>query len=162
MTRSFKRAGRAFAGALLLGGLLLTGVGAPVLAQQQPAASPAVAPTQTPEDVARATLRGETRIRRLRDRLEITAAEESLWAPVAQAMRENEAAFRADMVQQTTGKGASTAVDDLKMFQMIADHHSAGLKKLIPVFETFYEGLSPARRKRADRVFGERFRSGGM
>ena len=161
MSILFKSTLHVLAPFILSAGLLSIVATAPVMAQQ-PVAASENAVKATPEDIARETLRGETRIRQLHDRLQITAAEETLWKPVADAMRENQTAFRADMARQTSGKASPTAVDELRTFQIIADQHAAGLKKLIPVFDTLYQGLPPAKQKRADRIFGERFGSNRM
>ena len=47
----------------------------------------------SPEVTARLALRMEVRIRRLHDRLAIAPAQDALWAPIAQAMRDNEGAL---------------------------------------------------------------------
>lgn len=166
MSISFIRAGRSFAIASILGAGVLSGAVVSSNAQQ-PAATPAsvgkpATPIATPEEAARSTLRSETRIRRLHDKLEIAAAQEALWAPVAQVMRDNEATFRTTLTERTSDMKSSTAVNDLKAFQVIADHHSAGLKKFIPVFETLYQSLPAAQQKRADRIFADRSRSDRM
>ena len=62
----------------------------------------------------------------------------SLWNNVAQIMRDNAATFRANVPDRSTGPDTSTAVDDLKAFQIIADEHANGLRKLIPAFEALY------------------------
>ena len=95
----------------------------------------------------------EARIKELRSRLEITAAQESLWNNVAQIMRDNAATFRANVPDRSTGPDTSTAVDDLKAFQIIADEHANGLRKLIPAFEALYASMAPAQQKHADGVF---------
>ena len=52
----------------------------------------------------------------------------------------------------------TSAVDDLKSFQIIADEHSNGLRKLIPAFEALYAIMTPEQQKRADRVYSRRER----
>jgi hypothetical protein len=54
-----------------------------------------------------------------------------------------------------------TAVDDLKFFQIVADEHSAGLKKFIPAFAALYDAMTPDQKLRADRVFKEHRRVAG-
>jgi hypothetical protein len=95
----------------------------------------------------------EARIKELRGRLQITAAQESSWNNVAQIMRDNAATFRANVPDRSTGPDTSTAVDDLKAFQIIADEHANGLRKLIPAFEALYASMTPAQQKHADGVF---------
>ena len=68
-------------------------------------------------------------------------------------MRDNEKEFRADLREKTAGMTTATAVNDLKTFQVIADHHSSGLKRFVPVFEKLYSSMPPAQQKRADGIF---------
>ena len=102
----------------------------------------------------------EVRIKELRGRLQVTAAQESLWNNVAQIMRDNAATFRANVPDRSTGPDTSTAVDDLKAFQIIADEHANGLRKLIPAFEALYASMTPAQKKHADKVFLKHERQG--
>ena len=102
----------------------------------------------------------EVRIKELRGRLQVTAAQESLWNNVAQIMRDNAATFRANVPDRSTGPDTSTAVDDLKAFQIIADEHANGLRKLIPAFEALYASMTPAQKKHADQVFRKHERQG--
>lgn len=102
----------------------------------------------------------EVRIKELRGRLQVTAAQESLWNNVAQIMRDNAATFRANVPDRSTGPDTSTAVDDLKAFQIIADEHANGLRKLIPAFEALYASMTPAQKKHADQVFRKHERRG--
>lgn len=120
---------------------------------QQAAATIASPEAATPEDVARADLKREIRIRRLHDSLKITAEQEALWKPVATAMRDNDKEFRSGLRSNTPDSKASTAVDTLKVFQIVADHHASGLKNFIPAFSALYESLPPDQQKRADKVF---------
>ena len=101
----------------------------------------------------------EARIKELRSRLQITPAEESSWNTVAQIMRDNAATFRANVPDRSKGPDTSTAVEDLKAFQIIADEHANGLRKLIPAFETLYASMPPVQQKRADQVFRKHERS---
>ena len=95
----------------------------------------------------------EGRIAQLRKRLEIAPAQEAAWNGVAQIMRDNAAAFRANVPDRSKGPDTSTAVEDLKAFQIIADEHANGLRKLIPAFDALYASMPPAQQKRADQVF---------
>ena len=97
--------------------------------------------------------RVEARIANLHQQLHITAAQETQWAPVAQAMRDNAQAVR-DLVKDRKAKAASmNAVDDLRSYEAIADAHADGLKKLIPAFETLYASMSDDQKKVADTLF---------
>ena len=98
---------------------------------------------------------GENRIKKLHDKLHITAAQEELWGNVAQTMRDNDKTFKAAKADRTARGKDMTAVDDLKFMQIISDQHSAGLKQLIPQFETLYAAMTPEQQKQADHVFSK-------
>jgi hypothetical protein len=102
---------------------------------------------------ARLAEESEARIRELRGRLQITSAQEALWSSVAQIMRDNAATFRANVPDRSSGPDTSTAVEDLKAFQIIADEHANGLRKLIPAFEALYASMTSDQKKHADKVF---------
>jgi hypothetical protein len=154
MKISMKHINRAVAMAAIMGAAAALAPATAAHAQQN-AAQIVKAENATPEENARATLRSETRIRRLHDHLKITSEQEELWAPVASVMRGNDIEFRTNLQSKTAEMKSSTAVNDLKAFQLIAEHHALGLKKLIPVFSTFYDGLPTTQRRRADTIFGE-------
>jgi protein CpxP len=156
MLQYINRTGRILATATLVGTFLSTVPLHGGQAQQAP-----IQPSVSQPGPATATHtkhsadRSEKRIKELHDKLRITAAQEPLWGNVAQAMRENGKAIRASMTDRTTRLKTMTAVDDLKSYQIMADEHSDGLKRLIPAFEALYAGMTPAQQKHADRVFGE-------
>ena len=150
MLQFINRAGRTLAAATLLGALLST------VALHEGRAQQATQPAQAMTAHAKhAADRSEQRIKELHDKLHITAAQESLWGNVAQAMRDNGQAMRASMMDRSTRLKTMTAVDDLKSYQVLADQHSDGLKRLVPAFEALYASMTPEQRKRADHVFGE-------
>ena len=95
----------------------------------------------------------ESRLTRLHDRLEITAAQEALWSKVAETMRSNAETFRSNLSKAMIEQGERTAIDDLKSFLVISDEHSEGLKRLIPVFAPLYDSMTAAQKKRADHIF---------
>jgi periplasmic protein CpxP/Spy len=96
----------------------------------------------------------EQRIANLHTELKITAAEESKWNNVAQAMRENAAAMEKLTAAKTTQAPSSmTAIDDLKGYEKFAQAHVDGLKNLIASFETLYASFPDAQKKTADNVF---------
>ena len=118
------------------------------------AAAPVTEVATTPAQSAisqRSHERSEARIASMHQRLHLTVAQEPLWTNVAQTMRDNDATFHTAM---PAGTEAKTAIDDLKTFQIMADEHAAGLKKLIPVFEKLYADLTLDQKKYADRLFG--------
>lgn len=98
---------------------------------------------------------GEKRIKKLHDKLHVTAAQEELWGNVAQTMRDNDKTFKAARDDRLARGKGMTAVDDLKFMQIMSDQHSAGLKQLIPQFEALYAAFTPEQQKLADQVFSK-------
>ncbi len=154
---------RGIAAAALLGALVLA---SPLRAAavDRPAAAPAAQlaqaspPTSPPPAAAPAKPRRspaervEQRIKMLHDNLKITAAQEQLWAPVAQAMRDQAAAMQ-QAIQNRRQNPSMNAVEDLKAYEAIADAHAQGLQKLVPAFGALYAALSDDQKKEADTLF---------
>jgi protein CpxP len=156
MLHFINRAGRTLATATLVGTFLSTVPLHDGQAQQaaaQPSATQATQSTAT--DTKRSADRTEKRIKELHEKLRITANQEPLWGKVAQTMRDNGQTIRATMTDRSTRLKTMSAIDDLKSYQIVADAHSDGLKRLIPVFETLYASMTPDQQKHADHVFGE-------
>ena len=105
------------------------------LAQGQPAAPP--------QNV-------EANIAALRQRLQITPAQEPQFNAVANVMRENARAEASAPQQPAPG---ATAVDDLRAFIRYSEIELAGLKKMLPALDALYASLSPAQQKAADAAF---------
>jgi hypothetical protein len=144
------RAGRAIAAATLLGAISTVPLHAGYAQQAaQPPASANLVHVKHSAD------RSEARIKELHDKLHITAAQEAQWGAVAQIMRDNATTIRASSTDRSTRLRTMNAVDDLKSYEIIADQHADGLKRLIPAFEALYASMTPAQQKRADHVFGE-------
>ena len=141
---------------LTAGGLAAPGAyaQAPSPSAAPPAATPAPAPKAQRYDAATV----EARIKRLRDRLKITAAETEAWNQVAQIMRDN--ARDLDTLVRARDHDARTmsAVDNLRNYQKIADAHADGLKKLVPAFAALYDAMPDSQKATADGVFGRRVR----
>jgi hypothetical protein len=150
MLQFINRAGRTLATATLLAAFLST-----VAVHEGRAQQAAQRAQATTSHVKHAADRSEKRIKELHDKLRITATQEPQWGTVAQVMRDNGQAMRAGMTDRSTRLKTMTAIDDLKSYQVVADRHSDGLKRLIPAFETLYASMTPEQRKRADHIFGE-------
>jgi protein CpxP len=103
------------------------------------------------------TSKGETveqRIASLHAALKITPDEDTKWNDVAQAMRENAAAMDKLVAESRTIPPQSMrAVQDLQMYQKIAQAHVDGLKNLIASFTALYSAMPDAQKKIADGVF---------
>ena len=92
----------------------------------------------------------EANIATLRQRLQITPAQETQFSAVANVMREN---ARAGASAPRQPPANATAVDDLRAEIQYDEIELAGLKRLLPALEALYSTLSPAQKKTADMVF---------
>jgi transposase len=96
----------------------------------------------------------EQRIDDLHKALKITADEETNWAAVAQAMRDNDAAMHSLVAEgQETKAVRVSAVDDLRRYEKFTQAHVDGLKNLIASFETLYNAMPDSQKATADEVF---------
>ena len=95
-------------------------------------------------------------ITKLHDTIGITAAEESVWAPVADILLANAKANH-DRFHQWKDKAGSkdkvSAVDRLKKEQILASARVDELAKLGPAVEKLYAALTPAQQALADAAF---------
>jgi len=124
------------------------------LAQASPPPAGATpAPANAPPPAPSPADRVDAHIKKLHDQLQITPAQESQWATVAQAMRDS--ASNLKTLAEARAKNADTmsALDDLKSYQAIAQAHLDGVNKLVPAFSALYASMSPAQQKNADLVF---------
>lgn len=104
---------------------------------------------------AAAGSRVEQRIKSLHDQLKITADEESQWAAVADAMRDDAQTVGALIHERRQKAATMTAVDDLRAYQAIAEAHATGVAKLVSAFEALYAVMPPEQQKNADAVFSK-------
>lgn len=95
----------------------------------------------------------EERIAAMHSNFHITAAQESLWSNVAQAMRENAKAMTDLRKARGEPARALSAVDELKAYSAAVEAHEDGLHKFIPVFQSLYESMSDTQKKAADAKF---------
>ena len=101
----------------------------------------------------------EKRITELHTKLQITADQETLWATVAQEMRDDEKAFH-DAIQTREGKAASmTAIEDLNSYADMTALHASSMKKFVTVFTPLYTAMGADQKKNADTVFQEHKKS---
>lgn len=97
----------------------------------------------------------EDRIKELHGKLHITAEQEEPWSKVAEIMRENGRAFHALLTVRSGKLKEMTALDDLNSYQLLANEHADGLRRLIPAFTSLYATMTPAQQKITDHVFRE-------
>jgi protein CpxP len=132
-----------------------------LLAQAAPSqASPAPAPEESASTAAKANANVdahvEARIKAMRVKLHITAAQETQWNAVAQVMRDNAHAI-ADLREERAEQAKSmNAIDQLKSYATITDAQAAGIHKFIPSFQALYDTMSEAQKKAADTLFRSR------
>jgi len=117
-------------------GLARDGAARVILAQTRPNAAPAP--------------NVETNIASLRQKLQITPAQETQFSAVANVMREN---ARAGASAPRQPPATATAIDDLRAEIQYDEVELAGLKRLLPALEALYSTLSPTQKKTADAVF---------
>jgi LTXXQ motif family protein len=92
----------------------------------------------------------EANIASLRQKLQITPAQETQFSAVANVLREN---ARAEASAAHQPPANATAVDDLRAEIQYDEVELAGLKRLLPALEALYSTLSPAQKKTGDAVF---------
>ena len=149
--------GRSFAFAALMGATMLVSPLAAAHAASTEIQFAEAASPQTRAAAAATATKGETveqRIATLHAALKITPDEDAKWTAVAQALREN--ASNMDQLiaeNRKTSPQDMSAVDDLKMYQKVAQAHVDGLKNLISSFTTLYSAMPDAQKKLADAVF---------
>jgi|SRR5215472_1161136 len=92
----------------------------------------------------------EANIAGLRQRLQISPAQEASFNAVANALRTN---ARAEATAPHQPPANASAVDELRAEIQYDEIELAGLKKLLPALEALYATLSPAQRQAADAAF---------
>lgn len=120
--------------------LVLVAVAAVLAAHGAVAQAP---PAQPRQDV-------EVNISELRQKLQITPAQEAQFNAVAGVIRDN---ARLEASAPPRPPASASAVDELRAAIRYDEIELAGLKKMLPALESLYATLSPAQRKTADAVF---------
>ncbi len=154
------RTGRIIAAAAILPAIFFAVSSQPSSAAESSAQTmPPSTASAAPKMHAASVDRIEERITALHQQLRVTPDQEALWSDLAQVMRANGQKLRDEVAERSTKRKSMTAVDDLHSYEMIADEHADGLKRLIPAFEALYAKMTPAQQKHADYVFGEQERT---
>jgi hypothetical protein len=136
--------------------VLTAAIGASLLAMPLAAHAEVAMRTSMHGRASASTMKRETveqRIAMLHTSLKITGPEEAQWAPVAQAMRENEASMQKLMAESNATPHPLNAVDDLRTYERFTQAHVNGLKNLISSFETLYQAMPDKQKGLADQVF---------
>jgi hypothetical protein len=95
----------------------------------------------------------ETRIKELHAKLHITAEQEGLWAPVAQAMRDNAEEMEGLIQARRQNKSQMSTIENLTAFEEITQAHADGIKRFVAALQPLYDAMSAAQQKNADLVF---------
>ncbi len=90
----------------------------------------------------------EANIAELRQRLQITPAQESQFNALANIMRENARTMPAAPPPQNV-----SAIEGLRLAIRYAQQDLEGMKRLLPAMQSLYAVLTPAQRQAADQVF---------
>ena len=99
------------------------------------------------------TERAEDRIKQLHEALKITTDQESKFDKLADVMRDNAKEMSDAVEKREAAKQTTSALDDLKAYQAVAQAHADGLKALVPAFEGLYNTLSDTQKAQADELF---------
>ena len=114
------------------------------------------APPLTTEDkvaIQKPIDHAEDRIKELHDKLGIMASQDKEWGKLADVMRDNAKEMSGAIEKREKAEKTTTALDDLKAYQAIAQAHADGLKNLVPAFESLYGVLNDQQKKEADALF---------
>jgi hypothetical protein len=143
-----KMAARAFTAATLAGGIVLTT--APCVWAEKAPAEPGSA--QAKAAGQKRVDRVEARIASLHEKLHITQTQEPAWKDFVQVMRDNAQAMKALLDQRAQQVKKVSAVSELRSHAEMSEAYAAGLRKLVPVFETLYNSMPDDQKMVADKV----------
>ena len=96
-------------------------------------------------------VRADAHIKDLHSKLKITAAEEDQWAKVAEVIRGN--AKKLDELTSARMANATTAVENISSYGVIAYAHADGIKRFAPVFAALYASMPDTQKAQADALF---------
>jgi protein CpxP len=126
---------------------------------QSPSMTAAAAPNANTAAVpadTRANAKVEMHIKDLHAKLKITAAEETQWTAVAQAMRTSADEVDTAINARESGAKTANAVEDLNAYGTIAQAHADGVKRMASSFGPLYAAMSDDQKRVADDVFAQR------
>jgi len=123
------------------------------VAAMTPAAFAADAPATAKATAEKPAERADERIKQLHDALKITPDQEAKFGKLADVMRDNAKEMGDAVEKREAAKQTTSALDDLKAYQAVAQAHADGLKALVPAFENLYGALSDTQKAQADELF---------
>jgi protein CpxP len=109
--------------------------------------------TEEKAEVQKPIDHAEDRIKEIHQKLHITADQEPTFGKLADVMRDNAKNMSDAVEKHERAERTTSAIDDLKAYQTVADTHADNLKKLVPAFEALYDSLSASQKKEADVLF---------
>ena len=112
--------------------------------------------TKPPAAAAATSNKSETveeRISTLKASLKITPDQETKWGAVADTMRQNAGMMDKLITDKRAKMSKMSAVDDLKVYQELAEAHLDGLKRLTSAFKSLYDSMPEPQKANADTVF---------
>jgi len=98
----------------------------------------------------------EARIKKLHNRLQITAAQQVQWDNLVEVMRDNAKTMMDLQKQRGQDAKSMTAVDAVKSYAAVIEAHEAGMSKFVPAFQALYDKMSNTQKKIADSMFKTR------
>jgi protein CpxP len=104
----------------------------------------------------------ESRIRHLHDQLKIMPDQEVQWMSVSQVMLDNASAVDRAVKDRMAITKDMSAVDDLRSYEVIAEAHAEGIRKLAAAFAPLYAAMPDSQQKNADAVFAHRTAPGKL
>jgi len=96
-------------------------------------------------------VRAEALIKDMHSKLKIVAPEENQWTKVAAVIRDN--AKKLDELTATRLADATTAVEHINSYGVIAYAHADGIKRFAPVFAALYARMPDAQKAQVDELF---------
>jgi protein CpxP len=99
--------------------------------------------------------RVDAQVKELHDKLKITAAQESLWKEVGEAMRDTAKEVRSKLTEHTGKMNGvePSAVEELRSYKDLQQVQYDGAKRLLDPFEKLYAAMPSDQKKNADEVF---------
>jgi hypothetical protein len=97
----------------------------------------------------------EKHIANLKAKLKITADEQPQWEALATVIRDNAQEAQTLIDQRNNGGTHLTAIEDLKNYEVMAEGHAEGLKRMEAAFEALYTVMPDDQKRNADLVFAK-------
>ena len=97
--------------------------------------------------------RVERHITDLKQRLQITPAQQPQWDAFTGVMRQNAQHMATLYSDRAAHATILTAPEDMRTYAELARAHADDLQKLVPAFDALYAAMTPEQKANADKVF---------